>query len=150
MSVFKPNNDDEYKNWIKKNLIGFVINTYKIPSSTYMVLHTHKCHSINDLAITAGEDAFTSNGYTKICANAIGDLETWLSANNFTISKECQKCNPRDSFVISEMDAKKIMSDFNKLHGGEFNREKLIKNRDYIIAQIRKGVSPEVAFFEVS
>ena len=40
MSVLIPKTDSEYQNWIKSNLVGFVANTYKVPSSKYMVLHT--------------------------------------------------------------------------------------------------------------
>ena len=146
MSVLIPKTDSECQNWIKSNLVGFVANTYKVPSSKYMVLHTHQCRTINELASVASEDAFTNNGYTKICSESIQGLNNWLVENGFSFSKECQKCNPRDPLVISEQDAKQLMSNFNKDKGKSYPRDKLLSNREFIISLIRKGVSPEDAF----
>jgi len=146
MPVSFPQNDDEYQKWVHSNLVGFVVNTYKAPSSKYMVLHAHNCRTINELASFAGDDAFTKNGYTKICSDSIKELEDWMKGEGFSFSKECQKCNPRNTFFLSEDAAKRLMSDFNKEKGKEYPRDKLLKSRDLIVSKIRRGVLPETAF----
>jgi len=146
MPVFIPQNDEEYQKWVRNNLVGFVINTNKTPTSKYMVLHTHSCRTINELASFAGDDAFTKNGYTKICSDSIQGLQDWMGEQGFSFSKECQKCNPRNNFFLSEDAAKRLMSDFNKEKGKDYPRDKLLKSRDFIISQIRKGILPEAAF----
>jgi hypothetical protein len=150
MSVLIPKTDKEYQNWIKDHLVGFVANTYKVPSSNYMVLHTHRCRTINEQSSVAGEDGFTNKDYTKICSDSIQSLDSWLDENNFSFSKECQKCNPRDPIVLSHQEAKKLMSNFNREKGKNYSREKLLNNRELIIILIRKGISPEEAFIKAT
>jgi hypothetical protein len=150
MSVIIPKTDKEYQQWINDNLVGFVINTNKTPSSKYMILHTNKCLSITELSISATDGAFTKNSYIKVCANSIKDLEKWLSDNDLTLSKECQKCNPKDPLILSEYEAGDLMGKFNKTKGKNYPKQKLLDNREFIISLIRKGVSPKEAFDKVT
>jgi len=149
MPLSFPQNDDEYQKWLHSNLVGFVINTYKTPTSKYMVLHAHNCRTINELASFAGNDAFTNNGYTKICSVSIKGLEDWMKGKGFSFSKECQKCNPRNprnTFFLSEDAAKRLMFDFYTEKEKEYSRDKLLKNKEFIVSKIRRGVLPETAF----
>jgi len=149
VSVFTPTNDHEYKNWINDNKVGFVLNTTTTPDPTYMVLHAHTCRTINIPISTASENSFTQKDYIKICSNTINELRKWVSKNgrkNGTFSVECQKCNPQNHIFLSLELAKKMMADYNKEYGHLYPKNKLLKNRDLIISQIQKGVTPECAF----
>ena len=150
MSVIIPKTDEEYQQWIKENLVGFVLNTNKTPTSKYMCLHTNKCFSITELSSSATEGAFTKNSYIKVCANSIQDLEKWLTDNDLMLSKECQHCNPKDPLIISDDEARILMAKFNKIEGKIYHKQKLLDNKELIVSLIRKGVSPKEAFDKVT
>ena len=149
MAVFTPTSDQEYKNWINDNQVGFVLNTTTIPDPTYMVLHAHTCRTINIPISTASENSFTQKDYIKVCSTTIDHLRKWVSKNgreNGSFSVECQKCNPQNYTFLSLELARKMMADYNKGNGHLYPKNKLLKERDFIISQIQKGITPESAF----
>jgi hypothetical protein len=93
--IFSEDNG-HYEKWLKKNPDGFVINTTRIPSSMYMVLHRAKCKTPEQrsLARVAG---MAGDGYTKVCSTNIEALRDWLRDHgraDGTFSTVCQVCQP--------------------------------------------------------
>ena len=85
------NNDRGYMAWVGRNPDGFVLNTRKYISTNYLVLHRAACRAISRYAPGVASDAFTGQGYVKICAGSIGALERWIKekgGDGFT--KECK------------------------------------------------------------
>lgn len=85
------NDDIGYLQWLNKNPNGFVVNSYKKPSASYLMLHRATCPSITGKP--ANGKWWTKN-YSKICSNNIKELENWArekfkSKGNF---KPCQIC----------------------------------------------------------
>lgn len=146
MPAFIPKNDEEYLKWIFDNKEGFVLNTDQTPTSNNMVLHNHKCRTITSLPTAATGDAFTGNSYLKICSSTTEELNIWLSENGLSISKACKKCNPHNIQPMDKKEALRLMVDFNKEQGNKYPREKLLKNKEFIVTQIISGASPEDAF----
>ncbi len=92
------NNDQAYLAWIKANRHdGFVINTRKGISPSYVILHRASCNLITELKGKAEKGGFTERGYRKVCANTISDLVSWIKGHiraDGKFSKLCAKCKP--------------------------------------------------------
>jgi hypothetical protein len=147
--IFLPEDDQTYQQWISQNAFGFVINTRKNISPDYMVLHTSSCRSINELSSNASDDAFTKNGYIKICSDSIESLRNWVSEHgrpDGTFSAECQKCNPLNPKPIAEKTAIDMMLDFYQKNAALYDKKELTQKRPQIISLIRQGVTPRLAF----
>lgn len=87
-------NEVAYLEWIKKNLEGFVLNTYKKPLPRYAVLHKATCGNISK---ERDFGAYTERGYSKICStnkDRLKDFTSALGRTDTPFSKECQRCNP--------------------------------------------------------
>jgi 5-methylcytosine-specific restriction endonuclease McrA len=92
VKIFK---DDEgsYNSWRNKHLDGFVLNTTRNKSISYLVLHRSGCQKISKPAPGMASNPFTGRGYIKICADSIRALERWIQeigGRGFT--KECKRC----------------------------------------------------------
>ena len=93
--IFSEDNG-HFEKWLKKNPDGFVVNTTRIPSSMYMVLHRAKCKTPEQrsLAPAAG---MAGDGYTKVCSTNLEALRDWLRDHgraDGTFSTTCQVCQP--------------------------------------------------------
>ncbi|HUV80802.1 MAG TPA: hypothetical protein VMW40_08305 [Candidatus Bathyarchaeia archaeon] len=52
--------DRGYLDWIDRNPRGFVVNTYRNPSSKYLILHRATCGTISTSKRTIGRQEITS------------------------------------------------------------------------------------------
>ena len=89
-------NADAFEKWLKKNPDGYVVNTTRIPSTMYMVLHRAKCKTPEQrsLAPIAG---MPGDGYTKVCSTNLDALRDWVRDHgraDGTFSTVCQVCQP--------------------------------------------------------
>ena len=88
--------EEKYLHWLDTFPKGFVMNTYRRPSTSYAVLHRAKCTSLNRKYSSPG--AYTEGGYIKFCAETIEELRTTLrletGLSNAKFSKLCSKCHP--------------------------------------------------------
>lgn len=96
MSEIEFKDDDvRYLRWLSENPRGYVLTTSKAKPAHYMALHTAGCRLIKKYTISQSGDAFTGNGYIKVCAADPRDLLSWITRNGGNgFSKECSKCNP--------------------------------------------------------
>lgn len=85
-----------FEKWLKKNPDGYVINTTRIPSSMYMVLHRAKCKTPEQRSL-APIPGMPGDGYTKVCSTNLDALRDWLRDHgraDGTFSTICQVCQP--------------------------------------------------------
>lgn len=82
--------DRGYLDWIDRNPQGFVVNTYKNPSSKYLILHRATCGTIS----TSKRTNWTRKYYIKICSLRRTELEEWANREVGENPKPCKVCNP--------------------------------------------------------
>jgi len=68
--------DDLYLAWLAKHPKGFVLNCYRKPTPSYLVLHRAACGSING---TPSRGQSWTRDYRKVCADTVPELEKWAS-----------------------------------------------------------------------
>lgn len=84
--------DDDYLAWVENHQGGFVVNSYRIPKKSYLILHRATCKHISR---TAPERIrWTSGDYIKICSTSVSDLEQWARDNADESLSHCGQCHP--------------------------------------------------------
>jgi len=65
--------DDEagYHRWLLRHPAGFVINTSRQPTSSYLILHLAECRTISE------GDNFTTTDLCKVCSDEKWELTSW-------------------------------------------------------------------------
>ena len=89
MIIF-DNDEKGYLTWVEENPEGFVVNTLKTPSRSYLVLHKATCGTIKTLK----KGNFTTGQYIKVCALDASELEKWAREEVGGILDACQLCKP--------------------------------------------------------
>jgi hypothetical protein len=89
MQIF-IDDDDGYLRWLAEHPAGYVVNSYRRPCSTYLVLHRASCPHIS----TAARTNWTTTGYIKICAAHRERLATWARQETGEGPKGCGVCKP--------------------------------------------------------
>jgi plasmid maintenance system antidote protein VapI len=84
------NNDDGYLRWLRKNPTGFVLNSFRQPSSEYLILHHATCGTIS----TDKRTNWTTTGFIKICSLEIEELEKWAQNQVGGKLHHCKICKP--------------------------------------------------------
>jgi len=80
------NNEDGYRQWVKDNPLGFVINTPK--SGGYLMLHRANCTFISSDKRTH----YTTGDYKKICSTDRQELVDWAKKSGNI--QYCSFCKP--------------------------------------------------------
>lgn len=80
------NDEKEYLFWLERHPKGFVVNSYKKPLSSFLMLHCADCGTIN-----SKKGNHTTHDYIKICSRDRKELENW-SQNIIggTLSEHCK------------------------------------------------------------
>ena len=83
--------DDEagYLNWLESNPAGFVINAYRKPTASYMVVHRAVCGHMN----SENRTNYTKD-YSKACSNDINQLLDWFRKRVGANPRQCPVCKP--------------------------------------------------------
>ena len=91
--------DTKYLEWCKRHPDGYVANTRRTVSSSYLVLHKASCPSIlNYLHMEKKPGGFTERGYTKVCAEKESELRLDLrrrTSESEPFSGICRCVGPR-------------------------------------------------------
>lgn len=98
--------DDEsaYLKWLSQHSSGYVLNTSVNPAGDYLVLHSAKCKTIRQAKAGAHPACFTGNGYVKVCAPDIQELNDWIGELGFNdFSKKCELCHPIGSAAFRRL-----------------------------------------------
>jgi hypothetical protein len=97
MATVFDSGDGPYQDWLAANPDGYVINTVRSKSASYMVLHRARCSTIRNYTKMAGEGGFTERAYIKVCSTSVDDLRNWVRQHDRpdgSFSKECGHCKP--------------------------------------------------------
>jgi hypothetical protein len=89
--------DEEYFRWLVDNPTGFVLNTWRPSSPSYIVLHRASCRHISEPTHENEPGGFTERRYAKIGATDIEALRDWAAEHgrpDRSFSNECSHCKP--------------------------------------------------------
>ena len=90
------NEDAAYSRWISDtaNQAGYVVNSYRVPDQSYLVLHRATCHSISGQP-TNGKS--WTRDYTKTCSGDLTELKEWSEGEIHRALTGCGLCKPLSS-----------------------------------------------------
>ena len=84
--------DQGYETWLARNSGGYVVNAYRHPTASYLLLHRSSCRTIS------GEPArgktWTTGQYLKVCASSIAELARWARLETGGALQPCGICHP--------------------------------------------------------
>jgi hypothetical protein len=101
MEVFNNNNID-YQKWIKRNPIGYVVNTKPEKGHLYRVAHRTSCNYITG----SNSPSRSTKYYIKVCSNNAQEIARWFAVNKLNFDgnfHECGQCNPNINSQIREV-----------------------------------------------
>ena len=81
--------ETEFRDWRKDNPNGYILNTTRVPSDKYLILHTARCWSIS------GEPArgrYWIKDYSKVCAPDRREIDEWVERQFGTAPRLCRFC----------------------------------------------------------
>ncbi|HZP57047.1 MAG TPA: hypothetical protein VFC53_05780 [Dehalococcoidia bacterium] len=90
MVIFEDD-DDEYLGWLDRHPHGFVINSTRPASASYLVLHAAQCTTIRGRP-TRG--TYWTRDYVKVCAETTDALQAWARREFGSAAKACERCAP--------------------------------------------------------
>jgi hypothetical protein len=91
MNAEQFDNDAPYQAWLNGNPRGYVVNSHRPPTATYLVLHRASCHTIS--GIPASGRSWT-NQYIKVGASTKADAFEWCRTNVGDKPTPCGTCAP--------------------------------------------------------
>ena len=83
--------DPGYIRWLAANPQGFVVNTYRQPNPSYLILHLATCRTI---ARTPARGKRWTFDYAKVCAQDPAELRRWARERVGGTLVSCGICNP--------------------------------------------------------
>ena len=81
--------DTGYREWIYTHLSGYVINTGRTATASYLILHTTLCDHI---APAAG--SHWTRDYIKVCSDSRASLDAWAHSSFGMFPTPCSNCEP--------------------------------------------------------
>jgi hypothetical protein len=82
--------DDGFLRWLREDPHGLVVNSHRVPVSTYLKLHRASCPSIN----TPHRTNWTTTGYIKTCSTDLTALVEWARREVDGTLTPCGMCKP--------------------------------------------------------
>jgi hypothetical protein len=81
--------DDDlgYRQWIKQNSLGYVVNCDRRVNPQYIVLHRATCRTIS-----ASDVNYTHGDYQKVCARTREELQKWSVSEAGVAPSACGIC----------------------------------------------------------
>ena len=83
--------DAGYRDWLRGHPGGYVVNSTRPPSRSYLVLHRASCDPIRDRP-DFGESFTTTS--SKACANTTWELDQWARDEIHGELSRCGTCEP--------------------------------------------------------
>jgi len=78
--------DAGYIAYVRANPSCFVLNSHRIPSAAYLVIHRARCR-------TFGGPPRTSE-FLKVCSESVEELEDWAGGKTGAYPDRCRTCQP--------------------------------------------------------
>jgi hypothetical protein len=91
MNAEQFDSDALYQGWLAENPRGYVVNSHRPPTATYVVLHRASCHTIS--GIPASGCSWT-NQYLKVGATTKADALEWCRTSVGAHPTACGTCSP--------------------------------------------------------
>ena len=88
--------DEAYLHWVDSNQSGFVVNTYRRPVSSYLVVHRATCPHVS----TATRTNWTTKQYIKVCCRSLRELQNWAERELGGQLKNCAFCSRKSERLI--------------------------------------------------
>ena len=91
-------NDLLYQEWLRTHSDGYVVNSRRTITPSYLVLHKAHCPFISNYSSVARDGAFTERGYIKVCSDDVSSLRAWAKEHgriDGSFSKQCGYCTKR-------------------------------------------------------
>ena len=85
--------EEDYLRWVREHPEGYVLNTYRTPSTSYLVLHSAACGTI----ATPKRTNYTTRDYIKACSTNRSELEGWAARTVSGVPRACGVCSPAAS-----------------------------------------------------
>ena len=92
LPVHFVDDDDSYLEWLNQQPRGFVLNTYRVPSAGYLMLHRAVCGSIGGKG--GGMGHWTDREYSKLCSPRLSALERHARQALGGTLRRCGLCKP--------------------------------------------------------
>ena len=86
------NDDAGYEQWLATHPDGYVLNTTRLPSKSYLKGHRAGCPSITHLQ--RDQTTWTSGQYMKVCADSLDALGSWARQETGGTIDACGMCKP--------------------------------------------------------
>lgn len=84
--------DADYQSWLTSHPTSLVVNTYRMPSPSYLMLHRSTCRTIS--GVPARGSRWTGGDYGKFGAEDRADLERWARDKIGGTVTPCSRCRP--------------------------------------------------------
>jgi hypothetical protein len=84
--------DDAYLGWLAAYPRGHVINCYREPTRSYLVLHRATCETVRGRP--ACGETWTCGDYSKVCAADMSTLNRWALEKLNALPTLCPLCRP--------------------------------------------------------
>src|SRR4051812_33696200 len=82
--------DQGYLRWLEQNPGGYVVNSFRVPTGDYLILHRASCKHINSPSRTN----WTTTGYIKTCSTDPATLDAWAVGATGGGVSPCGACKP--------------------------------------------------------
>lgn len=85
--------DAGFASWLESHTRGYVLNTYRNPTASYLMLHRAIC---SHLRPNDSRHKHTTRDYMKICSADVATLQRWADrrCSGQTELKRCGFCKP--------------------------------------------------------
>jgi hypothetical protein len=87
-----PKYDRDYLRWLAEHRNGYVVNCYKPPKPTYLMLHIATCYTIN--GTPARGKTWVEGGFDKMCSESVVELRHWAENTVGGPLHPCGTCRP--------------------------------------------------------
>jgi hypothetical protein len=84
------NDEEGYLRWLEEHRHGLVVNSHRVPVSSYLFLHRASCASIS----TANRTNWTTRDYIKTCSTDVAALAEWARQATGGKLTPCRVCKP--------------------------------------------------------
>jgi hypothetical protein len=91
VQVFEDD-DAGYERWLEEHPHGYLLNSRRNPTASYLKLHAATCDHITTLR--PGYSRWTSGGYIKICADQREEIAEWTASHVGAVPEARCYCVP--------------------------------------------------------
>ena len=88
MMIQFVDDEDGYLRWLDDHPEGFVVNSDRVPTAKYLVLHHSGCYSISRISRHPFGN-YTTTSYIKTCSDDVTELRRWAQGLRGQLRESC-------------------------------------------------------------